>query len=135
MKRFKLIEFSQHKDEYGSLTPIEENKEVPFRIRRVYYIYDVDNGITRGYHSHKKLEQILICLSGEIEITLKSRDENNKILLDNPKVGLYIGPNLWREMKFIRNNSILLVLASELYDESDYIRNFDDYVIYKGDND
>ena len=130
MKNVKTIRFKVNDDKWGRLVPIEGNDTVPFDIKRVYYIYDVNEEKRRGFHSHKKLEQVLICVHGSIKILVKTPKEEKVFVLDNPNKGLYIGNNVWREMFDWENEAVLLVLASEHYDESDYIRNYDDYEKY-----
>ena len=114
----------------GSLCVAEANSEsVPFGIKRVYYSYGVQAGIVRGHHAHKKLEQLLICAYGKIEITLvNGHGDVYSYLLDDPSIGLYVGPSMWRTMKWVQSNSVLLVLASEHYESSDYIRDYDEFV-------
>lgn len=112
----------------GHLTPIEEMSDVPFEIKRVYYLTRVPENTSRGYHSHKELEQILICLNGNIKIRITDGKTEDVIVLSNPAEGLYIGPMIWREMYDFSPGSVLLVLASEHYNESDYIRNYDEYI-------
>ena len=113
----------------GSLCVAESNSEsVPFDINRVYYSYGVEAGIIRGRHAHKTLEQILICVYGEIEVTLDNgRGDKESLLLNNPSVGLYVGPSTWRIMKWIKSDSVLLVLASHHYDPRDYIHDYDQF--------
>lgn len=123
-----LIKFKDISDKYGHLTPIEEKIDIPFDIKRVYYITKVDGEITRGFHSHRKLHQVLICLNGSVKIKLKNSKEEDIIELKDPSIGLYIGTYIWREMFDFSEGSVLLVLASEYYDESDYIRNYDFYL-------
>nr|4ZU7_A Chain A, QdtA [Thermoanaerobacterium thermosaccharolyticum]4ZU7_B Chain B, QdtA [Thermoanaerobacterium thermosaccharolyticum]4ZU7_C Chain C, QdtA [Thermoanaerobacterium thermosaccharolyticum]4ZU7_D Chain D, QdtA [Thermoanaerobacterium thermosaccharolyticum]4ZU7_E Chain E, QdtA [Thermoanaerobacterium thermosaccharolyticum]4ZU7_F Chain F, QdtA [Thermoanaerobacterium thermosaccharolyticum]4ZU7_G Chain G, QdtA [Thermoanaerobacterium thermosaccharolyticum]4ZU7_H Chain H, QdtA [Thermoanaerobact len=123
-----LIKFKDIADKRGHLTPIEGKIDIPFDIKRVYYITKVDKDITRGYHSHKKLHQVLICLNGSVKIRLKIPDEEKIIELNDPSVGLYIGPLVWHEMFDFTEGCVLLVLASEYYDETDYIRNYDFYI-------
>lgn len=127
MEKIKLIDFNVYNDKYGKLVPIEANRSVPFDIKRVYYIYEVDKNVRRGFHSHKELHQILICVHGSVKILVKTPEKEENILLNNPKTGLYIGPNIWREMYDFTDGAVLLVLASEYYDENDYIRNYDKY--------
>ncbi|MCI9439856.1 MAG: WxcM-like domain-containing protein [Ruminococcus sp.] len=122
-----LIEFPQHTDEYGSLVPIEESDTVPFDIKRVYYIYGVENGMRRGFHSHVNLEQVLICVSGHVKILVKTPWEEKEILLNHPRSGLYIGPMVWREMFDFSEDAVLLVLASDHYRVEDYIRDYNKY--------
>lgn len=123
----ELIEFPRHTDEYGSLVPIEESDTVPFDIKRVYYIYGVENGMRRGFHSHVNLEQVLICVSGNVKILVKTPWEEKEILLNDPQTGLYIGPMIWREMFDFSEDAVLLVLASDHYKVEDYIRDYDKY--------
>jgi dTDP-4-dehydrorhamnose 3,5-epimerase-like enzyme len=123
-----LIRLKDKKDEYGHLTPIESKVDIPFDIKRVYYITGVKEGITRGFHSHRRLHQVLICLNGSVKIRLKSPNEEDVVELNDPSVGLYIGPYVWREMFDFTEGSVLLVLASEYYDENDYIRDYDVYL-------
>ena len=127
MKKIKKYNYKYHLDKYGKLIALEENKSVPFDIKRVYYIYDVKSGVRRGFHSHKKLEQILICVHGSVKILLKTPDEEKIVKLDNPKIGLYIGTDIWREMYDFEDEAVLMVLASDYYDENDYVRNYDEY--------
>lgn len=117
--------FKPHSDEYGKLIAIEGNEDIPFEVKRVYYIYDVDGDVRRGFHSHKNLEQVLICVHGSVKILLKTPKEEKTIVLDDPAKGLYIGSNVWREMYDFEDGAVLLVLASEHYDENDYIRDYD----------
>lgn len=113
----------------GALTPIECPLNIPFDVKRVYYIYGVDKGITRGFHSHRKLHQVLIAVNGRVKIRLKTPNEEEIVELNDPSVGLYIGPMVWREMFDFEDGAVLLVLASDVYDEADYIRDWDAYSI------
>jgi len=129
MKR-NITKYNVHTDKWGKLVALEEKGEIPFNIKRVYYIYGVEEGVRRGFHSHKKLEQVLICVHGSVKILLKTPSEEEIITLNKPTEGLYIGPNVWREMYDFDDDAVLLVLASEHYKESDYIRNYDNYLKY-----
>ena len=113
---------------YGSLTAIEGAVDIPFDVKRVYYIYDVPNEVRRGFHSHVDLHQVLICVHGSVKILTKTPFEEQVIELSRPNKGLYIGPMIWREMYDFSEGAVLLVLASEHYTEDDYIR---DYAKYK----
>jgi len=105
---------------------------IPFDIKRVYYSYGAKKGVIRGHHAHKKLQQILICIYGKIEISLDNGKGNSEsVILDEPSKGIYVGPSTWRTIKWLDDNSVLLVLASEHYDESDYIRNYNDFVEWR----
>lgn len=130
MENTKLKLFNTYNDKYGKLIPLESNDNIPFDIKRVYYIYDVEEKVRRGFNSHKNLHQVLICVHGTVKILVKTPKEEKIIVLDDPTKGLYIGPNIWREMYDFEDGAVLLVLASEHYDESDYIRDYDDYLKY-----
>jgi len=107
-----IISLPAHIDEkYGSLVAIEETRAIPFKIRRVYYIYGVPCGEERGFHSHNDLEQVLICVSGSVSITVNTPYEEETIVLDTPEKGLYIGPMVWRVMHDFSSDAVLLVLA------------------------
>lgn len=120
--------FPPHGDDRGQLVAIEAMKDLPFPINRVYYIYDTLPGVRRGFHAHKCLQQILLCVNGSCKIHLDNGHETAEVLLDNPNEGLYIANNMWREMYDFTPGTVLLVLASEYYDEADYIRNYDDFI-------
>ena len=128
MYNCSLLKFLNIKGKYGDLTPIEELVDVPFDIKRVYYITKVPQDITRGFHAHRKLHQVLLCLNGSVTIKVKTPKEETEFILDNSSVGLYIGPYIWREMYNFSEDSVLLVLASDYYHEDDYIRNIDFYM-------
>ena len=119
--------FQEHGDERGQLIALEEEKEVAFAIKRVYYMYDTGAGVRRGFHSHRTLEQILICIHGSCKILLDDGTERADVSLDKPYEGIYVGPNMWREMYDFSSDAVLLVLASQIYDESDYIRDYDQF--------
>lgn len=120
--------FPPHGDDRGQLVAIEATKDLPFEIRRVYYIYDTLPGVRRGFHAHRNLQQILICVSGSCKIHLDNGHDTAEVTLDKPNEGLYIANNMWREMYDFTPGAVLLVLASEYYDEADYIRNYEDFL-------
>lgn len=124
----KTYTFPPHGDDRGQLVAIEEGIDLPFDVRRVYYIYDTLPGVRRGFHAHLKLEQILICVSGSCKIHLDNGYETAEVVLDKPNLGLYISNNMWREMYDFSEGAVLLVLASEHYTEADYIRNYDQFL-------
>lgn len=124
----KTYTFPPHGDDRGQLVAIEENKDLPFEIKRVYYIYDTLPGVRRGFHAHKNLQQILLCVNGTCKIHLDNGYETAEVVLDKPNEGLYIANDMWREMYDFTPGTVLLVLASEYYDEADYIRNYDDFI-------
>ncbi len=127
MLSVRKIEFKTNSDEYGKLVPVEQMRDIPFDIKRVYYIFDVAAHVRRGFHSHAVLNQVLICLGGSVKILVKTPEEEQIIELNNPSSGLYIGPMVWREMYDFTPNATLLVLADAYYDESEYIRDYSKY--------
>ena len=126
----KKYTFQQHGDNRGTLVAVEQFKDIPFEIRRIYYIYNVQPGIHRGFHAHKSLEQILICVSGSCKILLDNGIEKDVVALDNPCEGLYMPKHMWREMYDFSPGTVLLVLASDLYCEEDYLREYDDFLMF-----
>ena len=120
--------FQQHGDERGQLVALEEFKDIPFEIKRVYYMYDTGEGVRRGYHAHKSLEQILICIHGSCKILLDNGNEKKIVSLEKPYEGLYINNDIWREMYDFSEDAVLIVLASDYYKEEDYIRNYDEFI-------
>lgn len=127
MQAIKYV-FQPHGDERGMLVALEEFKDIPFRIKRVYYMYDTVPDMIRGCHAHKKLEQILICIHGSCKIKLDNGTETKIVHLEKPYEGLYVSNNMWREMYDFSSDAVLLVLASELYDGSDYIRDYQEFL-------
>lgn len=124
----KILNFNIKSDDRGSLIALENLKNIPFEIKRVYYIFDTKPDVDRGGHAHTNLEQILIMMDGACEVLLDNGKEKKSIILNRPDVGLYIGKNMWREMKNFSYGAKLLVLASDLYDEKEYIRSYDEFL-------
>lgn len=122
------VKFKHFNDQYGHLVPIESCVDTPFTVKRVYYIFGVEPTMSRGHHAHRRLHQVLICLNGSLKIKLKTPDEEEIVELKNPAEGLYLGPMIWREMFDFSEGAILLVLASDSFNEDDYIRNYDFYL-------
>ena len=120
--------FQPHGDSRGQLVALEEFKDIPFQIRRVYYMYDTGAGVVRGRHAHRSLEQILVCIHGSCKILLDNGREKKVVPLERPYEGLYVANDMWREMYDFSPDAVLLVLASELYDEKDYIRDYDEFL-------
>lgn len=125
---YKLIDMKIFGDERGKLVSLEGNKNIPFDIKRVYYIFDTLPDQVRGKHAHKDLEQIIVAMDGSCEFVLDDGKERKSIWLNRPDVGLYIGNNVWREMQNFSYGCKLMVLASKHYDEKEYIRNYDDFL-------
>lgn len=126
--------FQQHGDDRGQLVALEENKDIPFSIKRVYYMYDTGEGVRRGFHAHKSLEQILICIHGSCKILMDNGEEKKVVPLEKPYEGLYISNNIWREMYDFSPDAVLMVLASDYYKEEDYIRNYDEFLGFIKEN-
>jgi len=115
----------------GTISVAEYRNHIPFPIKRVYYIYGLINpDAIRGKHAHKNLEQVLFCINGTCEISLDDGEKSQTVVLHKPNVGLYLGKELWVTMKEFSDNCILLVLASDIYEEDDYIRDYDEFIRY-----
>lgn len=121
--------FQQHGDERGNLVAIEES-EIPFQVKRVYYMFDTRSDVRRGFHAHRSLKQLLICIHGSCKIHLDDGISQEEIVLDVPYEGIYLDNVIWREMYDFSEDAVLMVLASEPYDEKDYIRNYADFLTY-----
>ncbi|CZE49297.1 sugar 3,4-ketoisomerase [Campylobacter geochelonis] len=128
MAKYKLINFKTLGDERGSLIAIEKGYNAPFGIKRVYYIFDTKKGVERGFHAHISLKQIAIAVKGSCTFVLDNGKQREEIQLTSPNQGLLIDGLIWREMKYFSDDCVLVVLASEYYDESDYIRNYDKFL-------
>jgi len=122
-----IIHFPKIQNRAGNITPIQNNIEAPFAIKRVYYLYDVPGGESRGAHAHKALEQLIIAASGSFDVTIDDGKNKKTVSLNRPNYGLHLKPGMWRELSNFSSGSICLVLASLLYDESDYIRDYEDF--------
>lgn len=127
MSLIKFIDFPALGDERGSLIALESEKTVPFPIKRVYYIFGTNAGVSRGFHAHKKLQQVALCITGKCRMILDDGRQRNEVWLDSPNKGLIIEDLVWREMHDFSEDCVLLVLASENYDEADYIRDYDEF--------
>ena len=125
---YELIKFKIRGDERGSLIAIEGGYDIPFEIKRVYYIFDTKKGVERGFHAHIKLKQICIAVKGSCTFVLDDGKKREEIKLDRPDKGLFIEGLIWREMKDFSPDCVLVVLASEHYDESDYIRDYQKFL-------
>jgi len=127
-KGYEFIDFAVKGDHYGSLVALEGNKEIPFEIKRVYYIYDTAPDAVRGKHAHIALEQVIICLAGSCDFILDNGVTKETIHLDKPNQGLYLRECIWREFTNFSPDCKIIVLASLPYDENDYIRNYDAFL-------
>lgn len=131
MMDYQLITLSiRTTDGLGSLSFLEAGLDTPFEIKRIYYIFDVPKGTRRGGHAHKRLRQLLFCPNGSIEILLTDGESKLSVLLNRPNKALVIGPGLWRDMLWHTDGAVLCVAASEHYDETDYIRDYDAFLRY-----
>lgn len=128
MSLINLIELPDLGDERGGLVAIESNKNIPFKIKRIYYIFDTQNK-PRGFHAHKELKQIMFCLTGQCNVILDNGNLKEQVTLNKANQGLVIDPMIWHEMHDFSDDCVLLVLASGHYDESDYIRDYDAFLI------
>lgn len=126
----QIIELPKITDPRGNLTVAEGLKNVPFDIKRAYWVYDVPGGESRGGHAHKKLRQLVIALSGSFHVTLDNGKEREKILLNHPYQGLVIETNMWRTLDDFSSGAVCLVLASEYFDLDDYIYDYDEFLAY-----
>lgn len=123
-----IVELPKISDPRGNLTFIEANRHIPFDIQRVYYLYDVPGGAERGGHAHKGLHQLIIAMSGSFDVVLDDGNQKKRIHLNRSYNGLYICPMIWRELDNFSSGSVCMVLASNQYDESDYYREYSDYI-------
>ena len=122
------VSFPPLGDDRGSLVALEANKSVPFDIKRLYYIFGTREGVVRGLHAHKALKQVMVCITGFCQITLDNGNITESVLLESPTQGIYVEGLIWREMSNFSSDCVLLVIASEHYDESDYVRKYDEFM-------
>ena len=128
MNSIKLIELISHGDNRGSLIALEKEHNVPFDIKRVYYIYDTKRGVPRGFHAHEDLEQMLICVSGSCKIKVDNGRQSETYELNTPEQALYIGKMIWREMFDFSQGCVLMVIASQYYNPKEYIRDYNKFL-------
>ena len=128
IKDCRLIELPRIHEARGNLTFIEGGNHVPFEIKRVYYLYDVPGGAERGEHAHKNLHQFIVAMSGSFDVTLDDGYEKTRFHLNRSYFGLYVCPMMWRGLDNFSSGSVCMVLASEYYNEDDYIRNYNDFI-------
>ena len=127
-----MVDLPKISDPRGNLTFVENNKHVPFAIQRVYYLYDVPGGAERGGHAHKALHQLIIAMSGSFDVILDDGRNKKRVHLNRSYNGLYVCPMIWRELDNFSSGSVCMVLASNPYEESDYYRDYDDYIAAQG---
>ena len=129
-----IIEFDRHHSgRKGNLTVVENGKTLPFDVKRVYYLFDVPGGENRGYHAHKELSQLIIAVSGSFTVLLDDGKCKRSIFLNRPYKGLYIKPGIWRDLEDFSSGAVCMVLASDLYNAEDYIRNYNDFLTFRNE--
>jgi dTDP-4-dehydrorhamnose 3,5-epimerase-like enzyme len=128
--KWALLRVPRVSDVRGNLTFIEGERHIPFQIARAYYMYDVPSGSVRAGHAHLKLHQLLLALSGSFAVHLDDGKRREKIFLNRPNIGLYVPPGVWRVIDDFSGGAVMLALASDVYDESDYIRSYDQFAEY-----
>lgn len=127
-----IVELDRHhSNRKGNLTVVENGETLPFDVRRVYYLYDVPGGENRGSHAHRKLEQLIIAASGSFTVTLDDGTNKRSFTLNRPYQGLYVKPGLWRDLDNFSSGAVCLVLASEVYEKEDYIRDYQEFITYR----
>ena len=127
-----IVELDRHhSDRKGNLTVVENGKTLPFNVKRVYYLYDVPGGESRGAHAHKELEQLIIAASGSFKVTLDDSKVKRTFFLNRPYQGLYVKPGMWRDLEDFSSGAVCMVLASEVFQAEDYIRSYQDFVSFR----
>lgn len=124
----RLITLNKHQHENGNLTVVENNKEIPFDIQRIYYIYDVPGGIERGGHSHKGCKKILVAVSGSFNVTLTDGVDSITYTLNRSNIGLYVAPGIWNTLDNFSSGSVILAITSNKYDADDYVRDYEEFL-------
>jgi len=126
-----IIELAKNHHQKGNISVVENNKGIPFSIKRIYYLYDIPGGEDRGAHAHMELKQLVIAASGSFDIILDDGQVKRSVTLNRPYIGLLVVPGIWRELINFSSGAICMVLASEVYIEGDYIRNYNDFLKFK----
>lgn len=128
-----VIELDRHhSDRKGNLTVVENGVTVPFDVKRIYYLYDVPGGESRGAHAHKNLSQLIVAVSGSFRVTLDDGNVKRSFILNRPYQGLFVRPGLWRDLDDFSSGAVCMVLASDVYSEEDYIRTYNQFLEFKG---
>lgn len=134
VKDCEIVNLQKIGDRRGNLSIIEEQKQIPFNIKRVYYIYDVPGGERRGGHAYKENREFIVALSGSFDVKLNDGEEERVFSLNRSYYGLYVPAGLWREMENFSTNSLALILSSTEFDENDYIMDFNEYKLWRYEN-
>ena len=127
MNLVQWIDFDVMGDHRGQLVALEQMKNIPFEIKRVYYMFGTKSDVPRGFHAHKELQQVAVCVAGKCRMYMDDGETQTHVWLDTPQRGLFIDKMIWREMHDFTEDCVLMVLASDYYDESDYIRNKEEF--------
>jgi hypothetical protein len=125
-----IIQLRKIHNRAGNITPVENGADIPFNVKRIYYLYDIPGGESRGGHGHKELEQLIVAVSGSFDVTIDDGVSKKTVNLNRPYFGLHLKPGIWRDLSNFSSGAICLVLASHLYDESDYIREYSEFINY-----
>lgn len=134
VKDCMVVELDKHhSDRKGNLTVVENGVTLPFDVKRVYYLYDVPGGESRGSHAHRELEQLIVAASGSFTVTLDDGVTKRSFFLNRPYQGLYVKPGLWRDLDNFSSGAVCLVLASEVYQKEDYIRDYQEFLEFRGE--
>lgn len=131
MNQPRIIELPKFLDSRGNLSFAQNNTHIPFEIKRTYWLYDVPGGENRGSHAHKDLSQLIIAASGSFRVTLDDGKCKRSFFLNRPYQGLYVKPGMWRDLEDFSSGAVCLVLASEVYQAEDYIRDYDDFIMFR----
>lgn len=137
MKKYNVFDCSMveldkhHSDRKGNLTVVENGVTLPFDVKRVYYLYDIPGGESRGSHAHKELEQLIVAASGSFKVTLDDGKVKRTFFLNRPYQGLYVKPGMWRDLEDFSSGAVCMVLASEVYQAEDYIRDYEEFEKWK----
>lgn len=129
-----IVELDKHHSERkGNITVVENGETLPFDVKRVYYLYDVPGGESRGAHAHKELHQLIVAASGSFSVTLDDGNTKRTFFLNRPFQGLYVKPGMWRDLEDFSSGAVCMVLASEVYQAEDYIRDYDEFIKYRNE--
>ena len=129
-----IVELDKHHSERkGNITVVENGETLPFDVKRVYYLYDVPGGESRGAHAHKELHQLIVAASGSFSVTLDDGNTKRTFFLNRPFQGLYVKPGMWRDLEDFSSGAVCMVLASEVYQAEDYIRDYDEFIKFRNE--